>query len=715
MSFVYFNFLFVNTIKRKPIWITWLLFLFTCTSFIIILPAAAKMNTLEVWANTTMAICQTFMGMVASLFTAVLAINIFKDTNEEGTELIIISKPISRIKIVLTKFLLFGFFCLLVNLSTVLLSVFTIFLPRTEPQFYWGLIVSMFIGNAVTFMVFGSISILVSAKFAKVGVIIVNIVISLVFLIYQSLTLFVFQTPLKILDEHSMAPSTYIVQDRNMTNGEYTEDEVVKFVPSSVAAEKHPCQATNWKEMKEFWEKDILSHDVTPILNATDFAGQLALTYLSVGTDAFAQRQANRMFAISRFYNYELTSPASPEIYTGVENKKSLNWVYVDFTEIPITLQEGTIYYYLPSAFGFAGIPPLSSTRLRGYTDLIPIGQIRSKELLSSTEVYFEPSDWKKYAKYFDTIYKIVFDYRNYGDRPQDLPHSDYVTFFAYNNETLKKYYRNIWACFTGHATDEGYISPLVWQEKYPQVAQWTLKTFNINNPTDLNQRFIQFKNYMYWKTLEEQQEILDTGQCGSLEEIEARAELKQEFDSDPALKALLGVDYANNTWYMRYSPSQYVGTSIITEDTQVPSFYWMKRTCDETEAKLIEKGVGGDELINVISETAFARMKKTSQIFKTVCSATESELFNSLERPTRSSKYSGTSYAQMDDWYPNMQNPLVKELMPVDVPVGQNMQYFYYDTHATVKYWMFAVIWAAISMGLFTAGAIVYYKYDVK
>ncbi|MCQ3915405.1 MAG: ABC transporter permease subunit [Mycoplasmoidaceae bacterium] len=203
-----------------------------------------------------MAICQTFMGMVASLFTAVLAINVFKDSNEEGTELIIISKPISRFKIVVTKFILFGFFCLLINLTTVLLSVFTIFLPRTEPQFYVGLLVSMFIGNAVTFAVFGSISILLTVRFAKVGVIVTNVVISLVFLIYQTLTLFVFSTPSIILDNNAMSASSYIIHKRDMndlTKGGYEEDQVVKFEPAEVSLEKqHPCQATNWKEMKEF-------------------------------------------------------------------------------------------------------------------------------------------------------------------------------------------------------------------------------------------------------------------------------------------------------------------------------------------------------------------------------------------------------------------------------------------------------------------------------
>ncbi|MCQ3915404.1 MAG: hypothetical protein MJ195_01315 [Mycoplasmoidaceae bacterium] len=57
-----------------------------------------------------------------------------------------------------------------------------------------------------------------------------------------------------------------------------------------------------------------MTKDVSPILNVTDLAGQLALTYLSYKTNEYAQRQANRMFALSRFYNYQLTAPASPEI-----------------------------------------------------------------------------------------------------------------------------------------------------------------------------------------------------------------------------------------------------------------------------------------------------------------------------------------------------------------------------------------------------------------
>ena len=55
-----------------------------------------------------------------------------------------------------------------------------------------------------------------------------------------------------------------------------------------------------------------------------------------------------------------------------------------------------------------------------------------------------------------------------------------------------------------------------------------------------------------------------------------------------------------------------------------------------------------------------------------------------------------------------------IKDLVP-NLPLGQNMQYFFYETKPTLNYWMFAIIWGTISIGLFSAGIVVYNKYDVK
>lgn len=710
MNFTYFKFLFINTIKRKPVWITWLLFLFTCTSFIIIVPAAVKMNTLEVWANTTLAIAQTFMGMVAALFTAVLAINVFKDTNEEGTELIIISKPISRIKIVFTKFLLFGFFCLMINLSTVLLSVFTIFLPKTEPRFYVGLLVSMFIGNAVTFAVFGSISILLTVKFAKVGVIVANVIISLIFLIYQTLTLFVFATPAKLLDDNKMTAASYIIHQRDTNTGDYEEKEVVNFSPAEIeAGQEHPCHAKNWREMEEFWDTQIMAKDITPILNITDLAGQISLTYQSYSTNEFAHRQAQRMFAISRFYNYKLTSPASPELYRTdqIPRKENLLWLYTDYQEYPIELLGITIY--LPSSIGFEGIEPLSATRLRGFTDRIPIALIRSKELLSARDVFFEKEDWNRYKAGFDEMYEKIFDYHNY-EIPNNYNYVDYPIVFCSTSKNLDKYYQLVWGSLTGHASE---------------VFDSSIKTnldnfdFDVKTVNDLNDRFMQFKHYVYWLILNEQRDILLNGvadetpiaDSGETERTIKHSVYEEAVES--GLLTSLGIEYDEHddpqpsSWLMRYNPLSYF--SLLDPNTQAPAIDWIYHTYEE-EKKVVEANIADpDDQVPFLSSCALAKFQKQCKIFNYVCDVNEKYLFTDLDNYKRTTKYSGHAFMASDNWYPG----IVTQFSPV--PIGQNMQYFFYEAQPTVKYWIFAVIWGVISICLFTAGAIVYNKYDVK
>lgn len=642
------------------------------------------------------------MGMIASLFTAVLAINVFKDSNEEGTELIIISKPISRFKIVATKFVLFGIFCLMINLSTVILSAFTIFLPRTESQFYVGLLVSMFIGNAVTFAIFGSISILLTVNFAKIGVIITNIIISLLFLIYQTLTLFVFSTPAKIMDDNYMSASSYIIQDRNTKTGEYAEDEVVQFIPSSVSADKsHPCQAKSWEDMKKFWQENIMSKDITPVLNATDWAGQMALTYLSYNTNKYAERQAHRMFALSRFYNYQLTSPASPEIITGTKGRKSIDWLYTAEASLPIGEDESL---YIPGTFGFAGIPPLSATRLRGYTDQIPVGTVRSKELLSSRDVYFEKEDWKKFHDGFQTMYEEIFNYKNYGNIPSGWEDAvDWPILFSRNNDTLGHYYDLVWYCFMGQGAEQ-------MPEIESQMGKYSKKYFEINSIDDLNNRFMQFKNYVYWQILDEQSSRIHDLSLSSDAERTARAEVLAD-GTMSALAYLLGMKYDENSWMMQCLPNKIDG--FISENTQAPSINLMNSVWPQLKIDL--GGISSDDYKEEAQKCTVAVMQKTARIFNYVCSPSENYLYSSLSAPNRTSKYSGEIYTVRDNWYPNLKWASLQEVFPISLPLGQNIQYFFYDTKPTLNYWLFAVIWGSISLALFAAGIVVYNKYDVK
>ena len=661
------------------------------------------MNTLQVWANTTMAFSQTFMGMIASLFTAVLAINVFKDTNDDGTELIIISKPISRFKIVMTKFLLFVLFCLMINLTAVILAAFTAFLPRTEPQYYVGLLISMFIGNLVTFAVFGSLSILLTVKFVKVGVIVTNILISLVFMIYQTLTLFVFSTPAKVLDDYHIGATTYIIADRNTDTGEYKEKEVVRFTPSSTEPDDdHLCSATTWKEMKDFWDVEIMGKDISPILNVTDFAGQLGLTYMAYKTHEFSHRQAQRMFAISRFYKYNLTSPASPE-YTNdepIDNRQTMNWLYYKSKDYPIDIgQEEPTTVSMPGSIGFAGIAPFDENKLRGYTDKIPVGSIRSKELLSANEVFFEVEDWTKYKEGFDKMYDDVFSLSHIGTGTDEyhVPHDwwgetdpskriqyycEFPALFAHDTNNLKVYYKYVWNWLTSH---DGHNFD-----------------FDVHSVNDLNTRFMQFKYYVYFKLIEEQNKTLQRVEPETEYEVEARDYAKYILD---VFLPIIGIKLDNDSWMMRDTAAE---IQFLDANTIAPAFMWIDWS-EKREEQLLLEVEDETTRIQSLATCAKAKFNKINAIYKNVVDENEDYLYSSLDNPTRTPKYSGHTNMVNFDWVPG----IVSRMSPL--PIGHNMSFFFYETSPTVNYWIFAVIWGVIAMMMFAGGVVVYNKYDIK
>jgi len=695
MNSTYYKFLFVTTIKKRPVWITLLLMLITCTMFIIVLPAVARMNPLQVWANTTMNACQSFFGMTIALFSAVLGIHIFQDGIAEGTELIVISKPIKRYKIILTKFFVFGTFCLLANLLTLAITSFTIFLPSTEVKFYWGMVVSMFIGNSVTFLFYGALAIILTVKLAKTGVIVVNILTSLVLIIYQILGLVVFKIPARSLVDHGVVAPTYFLINRN-EDGSYEEDRVVKFgltdLNPTLSGEAR-FTGTHYSDVEAYWKNEILKNDPSIVLNATDIASQLGLSYLSVNVHGFSDRQAYRNFALSRHYEYELTEPASFEIKKDHEH--SLPWVYTGITQK--SNYDGSIVWYQPKHFGFAGISPVSGNRLKGFGDQIPVGVYAPAGLaITAKNVYLEQKEFNQYFPFFKIMYKEIFKPEAYeltGINPVL-----WQSAWSLNNANLNTYYQRVWTALSG-STDERIIA---FGADSP-IASWTKdSTFDIHNIEDLNCRFIQFKYAISLLALDEQREALTSPITSTTtQEQTAYIEAINELKATDGLYDYLAAKNDTNAFMLETDPDKatYLFPSFVEENTTVPDVTLLARTCEKLTADQDK------------ANSRFAIYSKTSNMFDHCCDLQEYYLFNSIDEFKRSADQTGRMYTISDDWYSYW------DTIDVFQPVakGQNMQYFYYEAKARVPYWIYAVIWSSIAMCALAASFVLYYKFDFK
>jgi len=697
MNTTYFKFLFVTTIKKRPVWITLLLMLITCTMFIIVLPAVARMNPLQVWANTTMTACQSFFGMTIALFSAVLGIHIFQDGIAEGTELIILSKPIKRYKIILTKFFVFGTFCLLANLLTVIITCFTIFLPSVEVKFYWGMVISMLIGNAVTFMFYGAIAILLTVRVAKTGVIVVNILTSLILIIYQILTLVVFKIPARSLVDHGVVAPTYFLMNRN-EDGSYEEDRVVKFGLTDLnptLSGEAAFTGTHWQDVEAYWKNEILKNDPSIALNVTDIATQLSLSYLSYNVHGFSDRQAFRNFALSRHYDYTLTEPASFEVKK--EHDHSLPWVYRNL--VKKTDYSGKHTWYQPEAFCFAGISPASGNRLKGFGDLIPVGVYAPAGLAyTAKDVFLEKDEYNKYLPYFKIMYDTIFVKEAYNLEGLETSQFAWSSAWSLSNANLNTYYKRVWTALSGSSQQRiemfGIDSP---------ISAWTKDSFDISNIADLNSRFIQFKYVAALLTLNEQRNaIVSDISKSSDEEQAAYATAKAELAKEDGLYDYLAVKNDGEAFLLERDADKetpILWPSYVEENTHVPDTTLMVNTYNNLTTDAAKEA------------SRLSTYFKCSSIIKHCSSPREYYLFNSITEPTRSADQTGHTYCIDDDWYSYWDTIDIWQ----QVPKGQNMQYFYFETKARVPYWMYAAIWATISMVAFAGSFILYSKYDFK
>lgn len=700
MNFTYYKFSFLGALKKKSLWFTWLLYMFMIVVFIVLLPYLANINVLQVWSNSTMPICQTFIIVTIALFCSVLAINIFRDSNDEGTELIVISKPISRKKIVFTKFFVFATYCLIASLTSCIFAAITPCLPQMEMKFYSGLVVSMLIGNVVCFFLSGSISILLSVKLAKTAVILVNVLVVIVLFVYQAVGLFAIKTPILKMADDNVGAIGYNLTDRK-DDGSYDEKQVAWF---GIAALDQPTpyleKATTWEDVKNYWQY-VKDSDPSTAVNSTDIMSQLGLSYSSYNLQDYSTRQARRIFAISRCYDYELTHPASPEL-TGpeVQGKDQIKWIYSSGTEYKFkdfgVEIEGSIK--LPGSYSFLATTSSDYPIISGEAkDTFPIGYYYWPGEAWRQHVYFEKDLWNKYSAGFTEMFNTIFDYTLKGIDGNDYYLKDkiqrpfdYLSAWCMNTDNLNNYYKLVWACFTGNAPS--YI------QKGSSLQYQNRNYYDIKTIRDINERFIQFKYFIFHLLRQFQLDVL-SGKIPCDPEEQAQ---KEKIISTYLhfVEPFVGVEFSNSDWYMRDKITDITLFKLLTKNSKAPAYWLMDWITD---------GIGDIEPLpwdKAIISTR-AKIYLIHRIYTNCISTREKFSFNSFTEPSREDGWDAGVYCVTGKWMPQSLAELIHQ--------GQNMSLIYYNTNKKFEFWYAAVFWFGISIALFSCGIVIYNRYDVK
>jgi ABC-type transport system involved in multi-copper enzyme maturation permease subunit len=184
--------------------------------------------------ETTTFIKRFVIGMFMSfgIATAIIALNIFKDGERDGTELIVISKPITRGEILTSKtvsFFLIMFIYMIFNATIVVLgSVLT----ASDILITLG---NYAVGVSMTIMMTGAVAILFSLVYGHIG----TIAFTTFFIFLISLAIFV--VPMfvgqkrKIGNTLNNVVSTFVLMDDANRDNQYQQIAIVTGTDGEIA------------------------------------------------------------------------------------------------------------------------------------------------------------------------------------------------------------------------------------------------------------------------------------------------------------------------------------------------------------------------------------------------------------------------------------------------------------------------------------------------
>lgn len=164
MTFLkYSNFLFKSMLTKWSIYITVILYYVLLVFFMYILPILLKMSLLQIFTLKTLLMLVILFAVFAC---STIAIQLYRSNIDDGTDLLILSKPLSRSTIIWTKLFVLLMSYVIVSIISGLLACFTLISPYNTDESAYAIIFGCFLGTLLIFSVWGSI-VSVVAVFGK--------------------------------------------------------------------------------------------------------------------------------------------------------------------------------------------------------------------------------------------------------------------------------------------------------------------------------------------------------------------------------------------------------------------------------------------------------------------------------------------------------------------------------------------------------------------
>ncbi|AFP81262.1 putative ABC-type transport system permease component [Mycoplasmoides gallisepticum NC08_2008.031-4-3P] len=310
---IYFAFLIKQIVKKPFVWATFSAYFIMLLVILLIFPLYQETSPANYWNNPVIHV-STFLIPVASIFGIMVAMFLFKDGVADGTEIIIISKPVSRKIYVSAKFLVLILTCLVFSFLLIITAAIAKINPQFQLQNMKDLMLGIFIGNFINSSFFGSISILISFGLSKNSTIVIVFLATFLMNFQTPLSALFFKSPSRVLSDsqHTLVERSLLTnkQDRN----HQPVGETVAFQPTPSDAKQNIKQLYEQAEASTFYNQSFyfnLGNALNSIynLNSLSYENSGNINFLSANTKIVFER----VFDPDNFYNIDFFLPRPDE------------------------------------------------------------------------------------------------------------------------------------------------------------------------------------------------------------------------------------------------------------------------------------------------------------------------------------------------------------------------------------------------------------------
>lgn len=195
----FFEFSLSIIVKKISIYLYVSIYFLLIICYTSIVPVIAEIDPINLFSMPTSAMFLMFSMATTAAF---IAIEIFRTSIDDGTELLTISKPISRKEVVFVKLVIFLIYIITISVISLGLASFSLLTKQGNVNDNLKIIIGMFVATFINGIIFGSIATLLSLYCTKIISLLITLSIAFVLMVFSMLTSFIVESPIDIMQKN---------------------------------------------------------------------------------------------------------------------------------------------------------------------------------------------------------------------------------------------------------------------------------------------------------------------------------------------------------------------------------------------------------------------------------------------------------------------------------------------------------------------------------